>query len=240
MENSSLSYTRKYPIIIPAKSDLAVLMVRDAHEMYFHAGAKFIKAFLGSKYWFVGGLTNISKRIVQECVVCRRFKAKAVETIMSQLPSDRVTPSKPFFTPGVDLAGPMWAKCVGHRSTVKFKIYAAIFVCFATKAVHIEVVSALSSECFLETLQRFISCCGIPKVIWSDHGTNFVGVQNYIKVLTELSAKKSIAWKFIPPQALHHGGLREAAVKSAKFHLVRAIGVQPLSFEEYCTFFYSY
>ncbi|XP_039297845.1 uncharacterized protein LOC120354566 [Nilaparvata lugens] len=50
-------------------------------------------------------------------------------------------------------------------------------------------------------------------------------------------ANHGINWKFIPPYALHYGGLWEAAVKSAKNLLHRCIGDAPLNYEEYTTIF---
>ena len=124
----------------------------------------------------------------------------------------------------------------------------AIFVCFSTKAVHMEVVSDLSTEAFLATLKRFVSRRGLPGTIHSDNGTNFVGARNDLDELYKFLASTDtqtaihsfllshkVTWQHIPERAPHFGGLWEAAVKSAKHHLKRVIGQQRLTYEEFST-----
>ena len=48
-------------------------------------------------------------------------------------------------------------------------------------------------------------------------------------------ATERCEWKFVPPYGPHFGGLREAAVKSMKFHLRRTLGSQVATYEELCT-----
>ena len=104
-------------------------------------------------------------------------------------------------------------------------------MCSAVKAVHLELVSDLTSEAFIRALHHFISRRGKPSLIWSDNGTNFVGAANELKAIfaflqeTETQrdiftfcSTQSIDWKFIPECASHFG-LWEAAVKSIKLHL---------------------
>ena len=128
------------------------------------------------------------------------------------------------------------------------KAYLALFVCLATKAVHLEIVSDLTTEAFLAALKRFISRRGLPTEIHTDNGTNFRGAKNdladlyrFLADTTSTSTISSylltqrITWHCIPERAPHFGGLWEAAVKSTKFHLKRVIGAQRLDYEEFST-----
>ena len=47
-----------------------------------------------------------------------------------------------------------------------------------TKAVHIELVTSLSTEAFLAALRRFIARRGKPRIIYSDNRTKFQGAAN--------------------------------------------------------------
>lgn len=98
------------------------------------------------------------------------------------LPAGRVCPSaRPFLHTGVDYSGPFEIKEGSRRSKKRIKIYVAVFVCFTTKAVHIEPVSSLTSEAFIATLHRFVLRRGVPSDIYSDNGTNFVRAQRELK-----------------------------------------------------------
>jgi hypothetical protein len=114
-----------------------------------------------------------------------------------------------------------------------------------TKAVHIEVITSLTTEAFIAALRRFIARRGKPRTISSDNGTNFQGAANQLhkvyKMLHSSSemarvqdflAKEGCDWKFIPPHAPHFLGLWEAAVKSMKYHLRRTFGSHIATYEE--------
>ena len=145
----------------------------------------------------------------------------------------------------MDYAGPLTLKKGHTRKPVLIKAYLAIFICLATKAVHLEVIEDLSTEDFLAGLQRFVSRRGLPAEIHSDNGKNFVGAKNDLQQLYKfLQSSKTnasissyllsqrIDWICIPERAPHFGGLWEAAVKSTKFHLKRIAGTLRFTISE--------
>ena len=131
--------------------------------------------------------------------------------MLGQLPIECVTPGPVFHKVGVDYAGPVLVK-YGHvlKPTV-VKAYICVFVSLTVKAVHLELVSDITTDAFIACLRRFISRRGIPSMIWSDHGTNFVGAVREIKDLYQFLCDsstqdsivnfltiKNVTWKFIP------------------------------------------
>ena len=117
-----------------------------------------------------------------------------------------------------------------------------MFICFASKAIHLEAVSSLTSDAMVTALRRFIARCGIPSQIVSDNATNFVGARRDINELEKVvragaQSYSSIEWLFIPPRSPNFGGLGEAAVESIKHHLSRVMGTSILNYEEMTTIF---
>ncbi|XP_055590698.1 uncharacterized protein LOC129742781 [Uranotaenia lowii] len=114
-----------------------------------------------------------------------------------------------------------------------------------SKAVHLELVSELSRERFIQALRRFTARRRKYLDIYSDIGTNFVGANNQLrKLLNSEGHKKKMArqyagegikWHFNPADAPHFGVLWEAAVRSAKHHLIRVLGDDPVNPEDFTT-----
>ena len=117
--------------------------------------------------------------------------------MFGQLPCERVTPDIVFNKVGLDYAGPLLLKLGRTRKPVIVKAYVCVFVSLSVKAVHLELVSDLTTEAFIACLRRFISRRGKPVVLWSDNGKNFVGARNEIDGLTEflnsMKTQKSVS-----------------------------------------------
>ena len=103
----------------------------------------------------------------------------------------------------------------------------------------------MSTTSFLFALKRFIATRGKPKTIWSYDATNFVGAKNQLAELKQLFLSQhhqdivqkeclveGIVWTFTPPRSPHFEGLWEAAVKAAKYHFYRAVGLHILTFDD--------
>jgi len=103
------------------------------------------------------------------------------------------------------------------------KAWIVIFICFVTKAIHIEAVEELTSNSFVATLRRFVSRKEKPTEIWCDNWTNFVGLAAYLKHIECISVDEVLTWPFNPPSDPHFGGIWESAVKSAKYNLTRLL-----------------
>lgn len=166
--------------------------------------------------------------VLSRCILCARHRPRQLSQQMGQLPHPRVNPSPVFTHTGVDLCGP-FTVIASTKSKTKSNVYVCIFVCLATKAVHLEVVENQSASAFIAALIRFTSIRGVPSVIYSDNGRNFVGASRELAQLRkiynnelfqhnliDLAADKGINFSFIPPRSPNFGGLWESNIKTAK------------------------
>lgn len=247
LKYSSLTEDAKHPLLLPKNAHLSLLLCDYYHVNSLHSGTRTVQALIYQKFWVLS-LRPLLRQRIYRCSRCFKFRSQTTQPFMGNLPSSRSQLVRTFHRVGIDFAGPFIVKENKLRKARTSKGYLCLFVCMATKALHLEFVSELSAKAFLATLDRFISRRGLPHSIYSDNGRNFVGASRYIKEvhhfiqenneeLFSVLASKQIEWHFNPPTASNFGGLWEAAVKSAKSLLKRVIGDSILTFEEYSTIF---
>lgn len=241
LDRSEIDYEMKHPYIIPHESKLARLIMDYAHKETDHGGIQVMMQFIRQKYW-IPRLRNGLRRTVHNCVVCVRMNARTETQLMAELPKERTCIGKPFLYTGVDYAGPFEIKINDGRSNRPTrKCWIAIFVCFITRAMHIEIVTDLSTAAFIASFERFIARRGRCLKMFSDNGKCFLGadkeLQKAMEYWTDQEAldhihSRGTEWRFMSPAAPHQGGIYEAAVKSMKHHLKRVIGQKILYFEQ--------
>ncbi|KAJ8733937.1 hypothetical protein PYW07_014488 [Mythimna separata] len=236
------SFDKKHPVVLSSKHNFTSLLFRHEHNRLLHAGPQLLLSTLRENWWPVGG-RNLARKITRKCVICTRIKGKTINAQMGDLPAERLESQFPFYRCGVDYAGPLSILSRRGRGAKLEKCYICLFICFSTKAIHLELVTSLTTEAYILALKRFISRRGKPAEIFSDNGKNFVGaarefssfINNNFNSIIDYTANENIKFSFIPPYTPHFGGLWEAGVKSCKHHLRRVVGNAHLTYEEFYT-----
>lgn len=246
LRNAEISYDHKHPILLPREHHFTKLIIENIHVNTLHGGLKIMLGTLRQNYW-VSNARNSIRSIIHKCVMCHRYSTTGKQQLMSALPSARVQQSKVFAHTGMDYAGPFDLRLSKHRGRGTYKGFVSIFICLATKAIHLELASDLSTTTFIGAFKRFVGRRGMCSDIYSDNGTNFVGANRTLqskfdetihqlqKSAAEMVAIKGVQWHFIPACSPHFGGLWEAGVKSFKHHLKRILDNTTLTYEEFLT-----
>ncbi|XP_014216959.1 uncharacterized protein LOC106645585 [Copidosoma floridanum] len=147
---------------------------------------------------------------------------------------------------GLDYAGPISVRPSKIRGNCTSKGYIVLFDYFTTRAIHLKLVSDLTSAAFIAAFRRFVSRREPCKRLFSDNATTFHGADHELKDMfhrayifyqraAAVLANDGTTWSFIPPSSPHCGGLWKAGVKSTKHHLKRTIGEHALTYEELYT-----
>ena len=241
LAESSLSYDAQHPILMPNNHKFVELLMKDRHEKLKHVGKETVLASLRQKYWITHA-RNAIKNVIKKCTKCKKYKGPPYKLPeMPNLPESRLLPCQPFQNTGIDYFGPITIKV--HQ--VATKIWGCIFVCFVTRAIHLEFVSNLSSIGFLNALRRFISRRGRPSQLLSDNATTFKGAEKAIheawkQAITHedtvsYCANEEIKWKFISELSPWKGGLYERLIGLVKIMLKQAIGRCQPKLEDFMT-----
>lgn len=101
LASSNLSYSTKHSIVLSSKHIFTKILIEYEHERLLHAGPQITLASLRQHFWLISGRSAVRH---VTCVCIKWFKAapKSNQIIMANLPTPRVSQSRPF---GIDYAG---------------------------------------------------------------------------------------------------------------------------------------
>ena len=220
-----VSYDQAFPIILTGTCYLARTILEDYHRKYHHTVSfNSMMATLFKKYHFIH-LTSALKKIIKNCLRCRRNAAKKVPTLMAPLKKN-IEQTRPFYETGIDFAGPFSVK-VG-RGKIRKQMYVLVLTCMNTRCTHFEICEDQKTSSVLNALTRFSNLRGAPAIIKSDNQTSFVSTRkelsdfvnnlDHSEIIDSLQKEfeNKTQWIFIPARAPHFGGSWEIMVKAMK------------------------
>lgn len=238
---SNLPEDTKKSIILPKNCPIVAKYIMDIHKSNEHAGTGYIHSILKERFILPQGRNQIRKTI-RSCVARRCVKPRLLAQQQAPLPEKRVDNAAPFESVAVDLFGPMMVhhKCSHHDCPhpKEEKVHCALFTCFHSRAVHLELVENTGTEEFINALRAFVARRGTPTTIYSDNAKGFKASSkevrrlyesiNWTKVKEE-GIKRNIEWFFSTEKAPHQNGLCERMVRTVKNPLRIVIGAARLT-----------
>ena len=245
MSRADLPYEEKHPLLLPSQHFVTSAILLHFHEQCIHQGRMLTVAALRHAGFYIHNQKNTVGKFLRRCVICRKLRGFPESQIMADLPGDRIEKVPPFTRTGVDVFGPylVYDGRTTRRSSASKKVWVVLFTCLYSRAIHVDLLSALDSSTFHLALRRFSAIRGSCELFRSDRGTNFVGLENQIsgaslESLVQQSDNCGAKWLFLPAGASHFAGVWERKIGSVKRVLdasMQLCGSSPLSRDEFAT-----
>ncbi|XP_062554383.1 uncharacterized protein LOC134219614 [Armigeres subalbatus] len=157
LKNALIPYDSRHQMLLPGGHPFVDAIVRSLHRSNLHIGQKGLLALVRQRFWPLRVKSTIRK-VIANCITCFRANPLKTSQLMGDLPSYRIQPAPTFAYTGVDFAGPFLIKShTASRRPLITKAYVCLFVCMLTRAIHLELVSDLTTSAFLAALRRFTS-----------------------------------------------------------------------------------
>lgn len=141
----------------------------------------------------------MTKRMLKRCETWNQLHCSgAACEPAAPLTGLRVNPADPFEVVGMNFAGPLFPKECG----VAKKCYILVITCAITRAVHLELVSDLTTERFILAFRHFISRRGVCRVVLTDNSHISQGRQGTLRTLGLHTERGGFCCVRVPPCAV--------------------------------------
>lgn len=222
LRNAIIDESKRFPVILPKDHQVSNLIILFLHKNLGHLGRGSTMSTIREHGFWIIRANSAVRRVLRQCVLCRKLEGRTGEQLMADLPADRLSGDHaPFSNVGVDFFGPFHV--VRGRATEKR--YGVVFTCVESRAIHLEVANSLDTSSFINVLRRFIARRGRPRLMRSDNGTNLVGGNAELKrsikewnqsQIIQTMQQHDIEWIFHPPSASHFGGIWEREIRTVR------------------------
>ena len=166
-----------FPILISKKSLLSKCLILDYHQKMSHAGCYTVLAELRKDFWITHAFMTV-KKIIKDCLICRRFNSKPISLNQSPYRDFRLSPENiPYRQIYIDFIGPFKIKKENGETG---KVWLLILTCLWSRAVNLKICPDLSTKEFLMSFQLHCYEYGMPSLCISDLGSQIVSGTNII------------------------------------------------------------
>jgi hypothetical protein len=253
--SETLPETCKLPIILPKHHPLVERLILHLHAVNGHLSLSSTQYYVRRQFRLIGGKKELS-RILHTCKKRHCNKPIPMAQKMAPLPVERLDGYTSFDRVSCDFFGPMYTK---HTCSLRpkpkkrptgtdldkqkeffcpheekdEKSWGCLFVCFYTRAVHLELVEDMTADSFLKALYRMCGRRGAPSYLWSDNAQTFKAADRELtrlhkqidwKEVEQKARDKGIQWEWSISKASHSNGVCERLVRSVKEGLRTTLG----------------
>ena len=213
-EDGGLTHGEAHPILVPSSHKAAEDIVRHFHVKVKHQGRHITSGAIRQAGFCIQGGAKLIRKLLSQCITCRRLRGAFCSQQMATLPPVRTTPAPPFQSTGLDVFGPFTVSegTTTRASKATKKCWGLLLTCMVSRAVHVELLPSLDINALRNALRRFISIRGTCTAFFSDRGTNFVAAANEDRELESLGKDLEATWSFNPPHSSHFGGVWERKI----------------------------
>jgi hypothetical protein len=234
-------------ILIPRQHPISTLLMNHAHVNARHTGRDSTLAEFRSEY-YVSQASKLATRTRERCTLCRITDRRMLTQQMGKVPLVSLKPAPVFNCTQLDLFGP-WSTRGEVQKRTTGKCWGCLFVCMASKAVHIEIIVGYTTDAFLMGLSRFGHLRGWPSQLRSDPGSQLSSADKELQIAWDKMDKAPIQrecanhkteWQFSPADSAHYQGVTESLIRTVKRAVKTMYGHnRRLSFPEYATLGYT-
>ena len=240
---------QKHQIILPRKCLMTKRLIFQVHSDNKHPGVEWTLSHVRTRFWFTKGKQTVIP-VTRNCVKCRRHNQFLLQQKMSDLPDFRTSVSKAFEHVGFDIAGPTYIRMTDEKGKpmkdTEIKCYILVFRCFASHAVHFELlIGSYDTHSVLMALRRFMARRGMVKTFYCDGAPQFQSADKEIRELMQkivqdevfqnTLVRKNIKFEVNIPFAQHRLGGVERINNTMKKALRKQLGKSKLTETEMLT-----
>ena len=137
----------KHPLLLPKSHSITKLILEWCHQKTAHGGRGMTLSEMRNQGFWIIKENSAVRSLINQCIYCQRLRSSSNQQIMADLPERRTEEVPPFTHCSVEMFGPFLVK---ERRSV-LKKYAALFKCFSSRTIHIELIPSLETDAFIIT-----------------------------------------------------------------------------------------